>query len=127
MITPYKGRTLEEGDTVEVYRNLHKGGYSIKKAGVVVAHADYVDLVNVRTVINESGRQKVIKEQRKNVHARLVGTYVHTLSGLFAVVKPRMMTYNPYKYSQFIDVDTQEFVTSARAVRCTGGIAVYAP
>ena len=58
----------------QVYRNLHKGCWSIKeKGGKVVAHAEQAIMYHVTPVVNESGRQRVLREKRKNVHAYLEG------------------------------------------------------
>jgi len=61
---------------VFVYRNLHQDCWSVKskETGRVVAHADRVELSDVEFKVSEPGRQRVLKEQSKNVHAGLVGT-----------------------------------------------------
>ena len=63
---------------VFVYFNLHRKCWSIKALegaarGRVVAHATSVRLDCVEFRVSEAGRQRVIREQRKNVHAGAVG------------------------------------------------------
>lgn len=63
---------------VAVYRNLHNGMFSIQcregeNYGRVICHSKSVRLKNVSFVVRENGRQKVIREQKKNVHAFVVG------------------------------------------------------
>jgi hypothetical protein len=61
-----------------VYYNLHKGCWSIKALdgsakGRVVVHADRVLLRDCEFKVSEAGRQRVIRERKKNVHAGVVG------------------------------------------------------
>lgn len=55
------------------YRNLHHKGvvWSVKnvKTGLVVDRATTVYLSNVKLKVSEAGRQRVLKQKRKNVHA----------------------------------------------------------
>lgn len=64
---------------VMVYFNLHKRCFSIKALegadkGRVVAHARAVSLTDVTFKVSEAGRQRVIREKAKNVHAGAVGS-----------------------------------------------------
>lgn len=72
---------------VFVYRNLHKKGnvYSIRAMdgilkGRVFGHAHGIYLENCEFHVSQAGRQRVLKEKRKNVHAGIVGDLV-TVSG----------------------------------------------
>ncbi len=63
---------------VFVYYNLHKHCWSLKALegkdkGRVVAHADDVMVYLAKCKVSEAGRQRVLNEQRKNVHAGVVG------------------------------------------------------
>ena len=122
--TPYRNRTLEEGEKVEVHYNLHEGGFSITsvKSGLVVARAPYVNLVDVRTRVRQSGRERVIKEQSKNVHAHIIGYFT---SSNLDMINANRMTYDPYKYDSFVDKDTKEKVLEAKYVKCIGKSALY--
>lgn len=103
----------------EVYRNLHNGKWSIRdsQTKLVVGHAISVRLQNVSYIVGESGRQRVIKEKAKNVHAFAKGELTSVL--LFQPFKDRLLEvsdptpfdkpvwwselyYNPYKLSSFI-------------------------
>ena len=88
---------------VFVYFNLHRKCFSVKalegvNKGRVIKHAHFVALENVTFKVSEAGRQRVLKEQRKNVHAGVVGTLVDSLD----VVGSERVTYNPYKGSTFV-------------------------
>lgn len=100
---------------VFVYYNLHKKLWSIRALegemrGRVVDHSEYVVLNNPVGRVSEAGRQRVIRDKHKNVHAGLVGTLEHD-----AVFMPpaREITYNPYKYTSFVYKDTGEAFTTA--------------
>ena len=63
---------------VFVYRNLARRCWSIKALdgemkGRVIGHASSVLLSLVSFKVNEKGRQRVIRDKRKNVHAGAVG------------------------------------------------------
>jgi hypothetical protein len=115
-------RTLNEGDKVKAYYNLHLHCYSIKKGSLVVAHAPYVYLNNVTTKVNEKGRQKVIEKKKKNVHAYIIGKI--TLKS-FDTEHFNTLIYSPYVYSSFVDGDTKEKVERADKVLCIDKKAHY--
>lgn len=104
---------------VFVYFNLHKRVFSVKalegeNKGRVVAHRAYVALTDVVFKVSEAGRQRVIAEQRKNVHAGATG---HWTDESIALDDAVAVTYNPYKYSSFVVKSTEMPVRTAhRAV-----------
>lgn len=123
---------------VQVYYNLHKHVWSIKAAegpnkGRVVAHAETVSLRDVTFKVSEAGRQRVLREQRKNVHAVVEGKLLwhgstaesaRTFSSTWArteCYKANAMdydrvTYNPYKAPTFVSMVDQAPVEQARFV-----------
>lgn len=139
------------------YFNLHEKVWSLKAMegkykGKVVAHAENVTLAEVLPKVSEAGRQRVIKEQKKNVHAGLVGT-VLALGGKYSlkypveanIVEPlnsklqnltlvdpnihpeRILYYNPYKTETFTYQDSGEPYTGSRmAFLVNTGRKVYA-
>ena len=102
---------------VFVYWNLHKNVWSVKalegaQRGRVVGHHKQVLLANATGRVSEAGRQRVLREQRKNVHAGIVGELVHTgAEGYFPGLP---VTYNPYKYQSFVYKDTEEAYTGSQ-------------
>ena len=60
---------------VEVYFNLHKKTFSVRsaKSGKVLLHTDEVHIENPEFVVRQSGRNRVLSEGRKNVHAFVRG------------------------------------------------------
>ena len=90
--------------TVFVYFNLHKKLWSIRdqKTRKVIGHAKQVILLNAKPKVSEAGRQRVLAEGRKNVHAGIVGDLFATDCDVFFNQVPKEITYNPYKYSGFV-------------------------
>jgi hypothetical protein len=113
MITPHKNRSIDKSKPVKVYWNLHRDCYSVQQDGLVVAHADQVELRAVTFKVSESGRQRVLKERKKNVHAFVVGFIDDALARYWDV----KIVYNPYKYDSFrLWTDDRVTVQSAEAV-----------
>ena len=98
---------------VEVYFNLHKKTFSVRSAGSgrVILHTDKVHIANPEFVVRQSGRNRVLSEGRKNVHAFVRG-YVTLFTD---TNRPTLdtLTYNPYKYASFVDKQTEEPVYKA--------------
>jgi len=60
-------------DRVRVYKNTTLGVWSVKRAGQPVEHWASLLLKNVTFVVQPRGRERVLKEKRKGVHAFAVG------------------------------------------------------
>lgn len=89
---------------VFVYRNLHKNCLSVKnvKTGLVIARVDSITLKNVKFKVSAKGRERVLKEKRKNVHAGVEGEWV--LDSMAPDIGGwRKVVYDPYKFSSFVD------------------------
>ena len=101
-----------------VYYNLHKHCWSLKnwKSKRVEDHADTVVLFDCTFKVSEAGRQRVLKEQRKNVHAGVLGdAYADEAIGEIPHWFDEI-TYNPYKYSSFVKKSTEAPIKSAAIV-----------
>ena len=69
---------------VAAYYNLHKNTFSLQSRnkedyGKVIKHTDHVILKNAKFTVRSAGRQKVLNENKKNVHAFVVGEVVEGL------------------------------------------------
>lgn len=118
--TPYKDRKVFLGDKVDVYRNLHTEGYSIRcvKTKLVLAHCSSVSLINAKFHVSESGRRKTVDENRRRVHAYISGTLTsinHEPPKDFT-----MVYYNPFKTAHFLNTTTDQPVTTSNEVYCIG-------
>ena len=102
---------------VEVYFNLHKRVFSIRscRTGRVIHHAKHVHIVNPKFVVREGGRQRVLRERKKNVHAFAVGTGGFR-DGIATCLSGRPVTYNPYVNDTFVFADTGEPVKEVQAI-----------
>jgi len=111
----FKDRKISECTKVRVYFNLHTKRWSIKAMegehkGKVVAHADRVYLQGCKFIVSKAGRERVIKEQKKNVHAYVEGNIILKMSSedCAAWYSPyngewKQAYYNPYKTETFVD------------------------
>lgn len=104
---------------VFVYRNLHKKLWSVRAMegpdkGRVILHATSLSLANCTFKVSEAGRQRVIREKRKNVHAGVQGTLVEAVSPAKC---QRKITYDPYRFNTFVDVQTLEAIHHADTAR----------
>lgn len=107
---------LPSGGTlkVRVYFNLHRHVFSVKALegahkGKVIAHTPLLVINDVTPHVSEAGRQRVLTERSKNVHAYLQGTidlaHLHDLNLIEADDVPhKKISYDPYKGPSFIYV-----------------------
>lgn len=116
---------------VFVYFNLHRKCFSIKalegdRKGRVVAHSTTVLLEGCKFKVSEAGRQRVLREKRKNVHAGVTGTWINAdrveSCYEFLSMVGRQVSYNPYKYDSFVIKATEQAVDRADVV----GMKVFA-
>jgi hypothetical protein len=121
----------------EVYFNLHKQCLSVRPMGGKVSHASGVIFTDVQFVVSKAGRERVLREKRKNVHAYVRGTpefiYDTYMGRSIEYLKDycetnglRRVTYNPYKYETFVYADTEEAVLFADAAYVIGR-SIYVP
>ena len=88
------------------YFNLHKKCFSLKsvKTGRVIAHLHRAVLVGASAKVSEAGRQRVLRERRKNVHAGIVGYWLpddNIPAGTIPEGVGKQIRYNPYKGPNF--------------------------
>ncbi|HEY9664829.1 MAG TPA: hypothetical protein V6C65_40840 [Allocoleopsis sp.] len=104
------------GQTIRIYRNLNNGTMSIQakvdKSWKVVGHVTDCVVSDVSFKIQDGGRQRVIREGRKNVHAWGQGVLVCQFdSDIFA---PIDLSYNPYEDTTFKQRHTDNPIVSCR-------------
>lgn len=118
---------LNPNKPVRVYRNLKHGRasrplYSVLQNGRVVKRVHRILLTDCTFIVREAGRQRVLQEGRKNVHAFVIGKVA--TKGAMGIDKngkdlPVRVTYNPYNDETFVAIGGQTLawpVKSARAV-----------
>lgn len=94
----FTGQPFDSAAPVSVYWNIRKHRYSVKQRGLVVAHADSLNLRQVSYRVGAAGNQQVRDEKRKNVHATMHGYLCDQQSH----GDGKSVTYNPYKDSTFV-------------------------
>jgi hypothetical protein len=98
---------------VQVYWNIRKRVWSIKdkKKQKVIDHKDSLSLSNCKFIVQQGGRERVLKEKQKNIHAFVEGDIENDTKDLTTQV-----TYNPYRDTTFIKKDTKEPIFNAERV-----------
>lgn len=129
------------GTPVKAYLNLHLPGRlsiiakSGAQKGKVVGHPLALVLKDCRFVVSEAGRQRVLKERCKNVHAGVHGDVVtaafepHELESFEAefaraASAGALLRYNPYQTPLFCERESGAFVKEAGLVVLIGARVV---
>ncbi len=95
--------------TYKVYRNITKNCFSVLKyykevkGYRLLTHVTDALLVNVETRVSETGRQKVLSQGQKNVHAFLLCDHYKVLNEPYCgqMYPETEIYYNPYQQSCF--------------------------
>lgn len=100
------------------YFNLHKYVFSLRssKTKLVEHHSEAVVLTDCKFKISQKGRERVIREKRKNVHAGVEGIFVDFQVDRYNLEDFKELTYNPYKYDSFVVKETEVPVNTASLV-----------
>lgn len=95
---------------VEVYRNLHTGTWSVRQCstGLVIDHPTTVLISDAKFVVQPSGRDRVLREKVKNVHAFVRGVITQEATPRDSVLLLEQVTYNPYKMDSFMIKSNEE-------------------
>jgi hypothetical protein len=99
------------------YRNLHYRNqvmWSLRdcKTGLVAFRKPKVYLSKVEFKVSQAGRERVLRERRKNVHAGVQGTLLINPPKGVTWLKAR---YNPYETSTFVTVDGESLLRAKYA------------
>ncbi len=87
---------------VRTYWNLHKRCFSVQSRETrrVIAHLPSLFLTDVKFIVYEHARQRVLREKKKNVHAFVEGNTQERWINLQGFnIQP--VFYNPYKMDSF--------------------------
>lgn len=112
-------------EKVEVYFNLHKHLWSVRSArsGLVTDHVRVVAFpFGADFIVRESGRQRCLREGRKNVHAfvkgsgHYAGNDVEDWRRAMTMPEDQRVTYNPRRAGYFHFAASGEPVHKATAV-----------
>jgi len=96
---------------VRVFKNPKLGCYNIMQGGLIKATARQIRLRDAEFLVRESGRQRMLREKRRTIHAYVQGRLIdfsHPDDAKSINHLPgRQATYNPYRYSSFVDRETE--------------------
>jgi hypothetical protein len=67
---------IDRNKRVYVYFNLHKKVWSVRQDGRVIEHTKSIMLKDCKYLVGKAGRERVLREGRKNVHAGVSGYVV---------------------------------------------------
>ena len=122
---------------VFIYRNLTKKCWSIRacagpQRGKVIHHVTSWTLRDAKFKVSQAGRNRVLAERCKNVHAGVSGELLSwkDLAGasedgsiwypFVDGLQVEEITYDPYKWDSFVTANTYLTVHSARIVKADG-------
>lgn len=117
---------------VRIYYNITRKCWSIRSmSGVrynrLIGHAVSLQLVNCSFLVSQAGRERVLRERRKNVHAFVDGLLAgQELDPPRWVKEIQRVRYNPYEMEQFAWVKDGQTIESAPCVYCAADGKVYA-
>lgn len=105
------------GSPVRVYRNLLNHRISVQakidKRWKVVGHVTELAIANVSFTIRESGRKRVLRDKRKNVHAWAEGILIGDRNIPRKIPIDIPLLYNPYTMDKFLDKRSHRIIETA--------------
>jgi len=113
---------IDYAKPVKVFKNLKYGCYTIMQGGLPRASARQVRLQDAAFTVRESGRQRMLREQRRTIHAFITGTlvdFVHAGDNerSMAQLPGTQVHYNPQRGGAFMDLTTDTPVDRAAMVQ----------
>ena len=90
-----------------IYFNLTKKCFSVKYQGKVIMHCYSMRVKEPRFIVSLAGRDRVLQDKRKNVHAYVVADPANVTFDLPTDRKGWIdVTYNPYRSETFTRKDS---------------------
>lgn len=86
-----------------MYYNIRRKCLSVRQRGKVIAHVESIILRDATFHVSEAGRQKVLRQKRKNVHAVIRGEFVSNQP--VTELLGTKVRYNPYQTETFVKED----------------------
>ncbi len=120
---------IDTSKPVRVFRNWKRGCYSIMQGGLVRASACSIRLRDVEFLVRAQGRERMLRLQRKNVHAYAIG-YIEDLvpvgdERIMASLDGRGIMYDAYRFDTFVDAEHLTPVLTASSVQFDDDGAAY--
>lgn len=125
-----KQQTIDFTSPVKVYWNYKKKKWSVQQNGKVVSHLESLKLKTVTFQVSEAGRQRVLSQRRKNVHAFACGRICNMNLKTQPVSIKREVCYDPYRRMYFFEKESKRSIrptTTVSAVILTKDGKVFIP
>jgi hypothetical protein len=122
---------MKKGAEIYIYRNLTRGGFSLRYKGRVIDHSDAIWVTRPMFAVSQAGNARVRRERKKYVHAYIKGenSFVQwpyrcgIPSGDWVKV-----VYNPYTMNEFrVEATGKRVWMAAAAVLLPRGVYVLWP
>lgn len=117
-----------------IYRNLHKGGFSVKHKGLVVDRLDNFTADDVEFRVSQAGQSRAKRESRRNVHAYLVCENYQPLKWKPDTFKNHIaennmvpVYYHPLRTQSFVVAGTDTPISASEHVVAFDGKAFIVP
>ena len=117
-----------------IYRNLNRGGFSVKYKGLVVDRLDEFAADNVEFRVSDKSRKRACRQGQRNVHAYLVCDDYHPLKWKSETFDRHIsenemvqVYYHPMRTKSFVIADTDIAVTESEHVVAFNGKAFAVP
>ena len=110
-VTIMKPKRIDPDRKVDIYFNLHKKIWSVRQGGKVIAHTNFIQVRDPQFIVNPKGRERVLREKKKNVHAFVRG-YVTEDLPIFPD-RQKFVSYNPYQNNSFVERGTENSICSS--------------
>ena len=121
---------LDPNRPVRVFRNWKLGCWNLMQDGRLCATARQVRLVDVEFRVRDSGRERALRDGRRNIHAYAIGRLVAHLhpdaAGELGARHAREVFYDPWRCERFTDRDSGAWVLGAEDVLFDEGGVTYA-
>lgn len=111
----YDDERLSNGRVTSCYFNLHNHHWSMQQRGLVIGHAEQLMAEDCSFIVRPSGRKRVLKEGKKNVHAFAKSKHWQVTS-LFE----RDDAFKFYESLGFVDISYNPFKAGHFYVKKTG-------
>lgn len=107
---------------MNIYRNLHKSCWSLKDGSEPVRHSSSVLVSAPRFVVQPAGRERVLRERKKHVHAFVRSSFVLASKTKVPAVPQGWVkvSYNPYVCGSFTS-DGRPVVSARLAILTAEG------
>lgn len=117
-----------------IYRNLNRGGFSVKYKGLVIDRLDKFAADNVEFRVSDKSRTRARREGRRNVHAYLVCDDYHSVNWKSETFDKHIsenemvqVYYHPMYTESFVIAGTNTAVTESEHVVAFNGKAFAVP